>query len=64
MRHPREVADEVRTEPAPRVGVGDDGVRLWSVVPGSDVLVDGEIVERSAEAVAEWVVDRARLLPS
>jgi hypothetical protein len=33
------------------------------VVQGGEMLEDGEIVEGSVEAVAEWVVERARLLP-
>jgi hypothetical protein len=51
---------EFGNEPALCLGVGDDGVLWWNVVQGGEMLEDGEIVEGSVEAVAAWVVERAR----
>ena len=44
----------------PCLGIGDDGVLLWNAVHQGEVAEDGEI----AEAVAECVVERVRLLTS
>ncbi|MCC6783660.1 MAG: hypothetical protein IT457_12525 [Planctomycetes bacterium] len=46
---------EFGNEPALCLGIGDDGVLWWNVVQGGEMLEDGEIVEGSVEAVAEWV---------
>ncbi len=51
---------EIGDNPALAVGVGDDGVLVWNVVQDGEMVEDGEIVEGSAAAVAEWVVERAR----
>jgi hypothetical protein len=53
---------EIGDNQALAVGVGDDGVLVWNVIQDGEMVEDGEIVEGSAEAVAEWVVDRARAL--
>ncbi|MBI5853017.1 MAG: hypothetical protein HZB39_18560 [Planctomycetes bacterium] len=53
---------EIDDEPALCIGVGDDGVLIWNVVQQGEMVEDGEIVEGSAEAVAEWVVERARAM--
>ncbi len=53
---------EIGDEPSLSVGVGDDGVLVWNVVDHGEMVEDGEIVEGSADAVTEWVVERARLI--
>ncbi len=53
---------EIGDEPSLCVGLGDDGVLVWNVVHQGEMVEDGEIVEGSADAVAGWVVERARLL--
>lgn len=49
-------------EPASRLGIRVDGVDPWNTVHQGEVVENGESVEGSVEAVAEWVVERARAL--
>ena len=53
---------EIGDNPALCVGIDDDGVLVWNVIQDGEMVEDGEIVEGSAAAVAEWVVERARLI--
>ncbi len=55
---------EIGDNPALAVGIGEDGVLVRNVIQDGEMVEDGEIVEGSAEAVAEWVVGRTRLLHS
>ena len=53
---------EIGDEPALAVGIGDDGVLVWNVIQDGEMVENGESVARSAEAVAQWVVERVRSL--